>query len=62
MESSSDTPDARRIERTKSAIDEVLKAEPTDYVLLRELTTKPRTSYLGRITNPNPALADGGAK
>jgi molybdopterin-containing oxidoreductase family iron-sulfur binding subunit len=33
-----------------------LKQEPHDYVLLRELTTKPRTSYLARITNPNPAL------
>jgi molybdopterin-containing oxidoreductase family iron-sulfur binding subunit len=37
-----------------------LKQEPHDYVLLHELTTKPRTSYLGRITNPNPALEAGG--
>ncbi len=34
-----------------------LKAQPHDYSLLAELTTKPRTTYLGRITNPNPALA-----
>jgi molybdopterin-containing oxidoreductase family iron-sulfur binding subunit len=27
------------------------------YELLAELSVKPRTSYLGRITNPNPALA-----
>jgi molybdopterin-containing oxidoreductase family iron-sulfur binding subunit len=34
-----------------------LKAEPANYVLLRSLTTKPRTSYLARITNPNAELA-----
>ena len=37
-----------------------IKRQPHDYSLLRELTTKPRVSYLGRITNPNPALAEGG--
>lgn len=26
------------------------------YELLAELSVKPRTSYLGRINNPNPAL------
>jgi len=31
------------------------KAEPANYTLLRNLTTKPRTSYLARVTNPNPA-------
>jgi molybdopterin-containing oxidoreductase family iron-sulfur binding subunit len=36
-----------------------LKKEPTDYVLLGELTTKPRTSYLAHITNPNPAITRG---
>jgi molybdopterin-containing oxidoreductase family iron-sulfur binding subunit len=36
-----------------------LKREPTDYGLLTELTTKPRTTYLGRIRNPNPDLAKG---
>ena len=34
-----------------------LKGQPHDYALLAELTTKPRTTYLGRITNPNPKLA-----
>jgi MoCo/4Fe-4S cofactor protein with predicted Tat translocation signal len=37
-----------------------LKAEPTNYGLLVELTTKPRTTYMARITNPNPALENGG--
>jgi molybdopterin-containing oxidoreductase family iron-sulfur binding subunit len=29
---------------------------PLDYGLLEELNTKPRTRYLARITNPNPAM------
>ncbi|HEY1629288.1 MAG TPA: 4Fe-4S dicluster domain-containing protein, partial [Tepidisphaeraceae bacterium] len=37
-----------------------LKKEPTDYSLLYELTTKPRTTYLARITNPNPRLSQEG--
>lgn len=36
-----------------------LKREPTNYGLLTELTTKPRTTYLGRISNPNPAMEKG---
>ncbi len=33
-----------------------LKAEPTNYALLKSLNTEPRTTYLARITNPNPEL------
>ena len=33
-----------------------LKEEPLNYVLLEELQTRPRTSYLWRLMNPNPAL------
>jgi len=36
------------------------KAEPRDYGLLTELNTHPRTSYLARISNPNPGI-DGKA-
>jgi molybdopterin-containing oxidoreductase family iron-sulfur binding subunit len=33
-----------------------LKALPLNYGLLSELNTRPRTSYLARITNPNPEV------
>ncbi len=34
-----------------------LKGQPTNYALLEELGTRPRTSYLAKVTNPNPELA-----
>jgi len=33
-----------------------MKAKERDYVLLADLNTRPRTSYLARVRNPNPAI------
>ena len=38
-----------------SAVNE-MKASPINYTLLDDLQTFPRTSYLAKVTNPNPAL------
>ncbi|MPZ77549.1 MAG: 4Fe-4S dicluster domain-containing protein [Deltaproteobacteria bacterium] len=35
-----------------------LKSEPLNYVLLEELNTRPRTSYLARLTNPNVKIGE----
>ncbi|MDE3109279.1 MAG: 4Fe-4S dicluster domain-containing protein, partial [Acidobacteriota bacterium] len=32
------------------------KAQERDYILLADLNTRPRTSYLARVRNPNPAI------
>jgi molybdopterin-containing oxidoreductase family iron-sulfur binding subunit len=37
-----------------------VKASPINYTMLEELQTFPRTSYLAKITNPNPGLATEG--
>ncbi len=48
----------RRHERPNRARSPKLKAEPTNYTLLEELQTQPRTTYLANIKNPNPELRD----
>jgi len=33
-----------------------LRSQSRNYGMLAELNTRPRTTYLGRITNPNPEI------
>jgi molybdopterin-containing oxidoreductase family iron-sulfur binding subunit len=35
-----------------------LKANSRNYSLLDDLNTRPRTTYLARVLNPNPEIRD----
>jgi MoCo/4Fe-4S cofactor protein with predicted Tat translocation signal len=45
--------------RDKSSRVAKAKADPRNYALLEELNTKPRTTYLVKVRNPNPDLEEG---
>ena len=41
----------------EGSVTKAARGEPRHYALLGELGTRPRTTYLARVRNPNPALA-----
>ena len=46
----------RQHQRSRTAASRKLKASPLNYALLAELNTRPRTTYLAIVRNPNTEL------